>query len=568
MLFQTIIIMGMLFILVLNQAGGSQSTSNSDSLELHTQDQKYTFHTNGLICGNQNMENYVINQKIEDFELKVPDREMASVKMNISIDVFDSKDNLTGQYNLKEIELVTNKGLPIEKRILLNLECAGKSNTSQFLIREDIAIKNDSILFSEPTISTYDNPEFKDPNMKAEPVFQGLDFPTSIAILSPDEILVTEKDKGTVQRIVNGKISDKPLIDLDVSGFAEEGLVGIAIANSTESKNPYVFLYFTASKGGDTMDSSKSLGNRLVRYELVDNQLVNPKLILELPSSYRGIHNGGKLTVGPDNNLYVTVGDIGRGHWNVLPDGQTQNNNDGDLPDGTGGILRFTLSGDPVSPSILGIEYPLNLYYAYGIRNSFGIDFDPLSGNLWDTENGDKNGDEINLVKPGFNSGWSVVEGMSNLQQEFNVDKLVNFNGKGNYSEPEFGWYVENSTTAVAPTAVKFLDSERFGEEYENDMLVANFDHGHLYRFNLTENRTSLVLEGILSDKLSDGKDDNLTSIVAKFPGGITDVQVGPDGYIYLVSLSALQGDCDREKAGCTISGGMKGAIFRVVPVD
>ena len=197
MLFQTIIILGMLFILVLNQAGGSQSTSNSDSLELHTQDQKYTFHANGLICGNQNMENYVINQKIEDFELKVPDREMASVKMNISIDVFDSKDNLTGQYNLKEIELVTNKGLPIEKRMLLNLECAGKSNTGQFLIREDIAIKNDSILFSEPTISTYDNPEFKDPNMKAELVFQGLDFPTSIAILSPDEILVTEKDKGT-----------------------------------------------------------------------------------------------------------------------------------------------------------------------------------------------------------------------------------------------------------------------------------------------------------------------------------------------------------------------------------
>jgi glucose/arabinose dehydrogenase len=389
-----------------------------------------------------------------------------------------------------------------------------------------------------------------------------------MAILSPDDILVTEKDKGTVQRIINGKISDNPLIDLNVSGFAEEGLVGIAIANSTESNNPYVFLYFTASNGTDTMDSNMSLGNRLVRYDLVDNELVNPKLILEVPTSYRGIHNGGKLTVGPDNNLYVTVGDIGRGHWNALPDGQTQNNKDGGLPDGTGGILRFTLNGDTVAPSILGTEYPLNLYYAYGIRNSFGIGFDPLTGNLWDTENGDENGDEINLVQPGFNSGWDVIEGMSYLQQEFNVDELLDFDGKGKYSDPEFGWYVENSTTAVAPTAVEFLKSEKFGDEYENDVLVANFDHGHLYRFDLNKDRTSLSLSGILSDKLSDGNDDNLDNIVAKFPGGITDVQIGPDGYIYLISLSARQGDCDREMAGCGISGGMKGAIFRIVPVN
>ena len=50
-------------------------------------------------------------------------------------------------------------------------------------------------------------------------------------------------------------------------------------------------------------------------------------------------------------------------------------------------------------------------YYAYGIRNSFGMDFDPVTGNLWDTENGPSYGDEINLVEPGFNSGWQVVQG-------------------------------------------------------------------------------------------------------------------------------------------------------------
>lgn len=61
---------------------------------------------------------------------------------------------------------------------------------------------------------------------------------------------------------------------------------------------------------------------------------------------------------------------------------------------------------------IIGNDYPQNLYYAYGIRNGFGIDWDPVIGNLWDTENGPWYGDEINLVLPGFNSGWSKDQGI------------------------------------------------------------------------------------------------------------------------------------------------------------
>ena len=83
-----------------------------------------------------------------------------------------------------------------------------------------------------------------------------------------------------------------------------------------------------------------------------------------------------------------------------------------DNPDGRSGILRITQDGKAVGDGILGLIDPLNIYYAYGIRNSFGIDFDPVTGNLWDTENGPEYGDEINLVKPGFNSGWMVVQGI------------------------------------------------------------------------------------------------------------------------------------------------------------
>jgi hypothetical protein len=54
----------------------------------------------------------------------------------------------------------------------------------------------------------------------------------------------------------------------------------------------------------------------------------------------------------------------------------------------------------------------MNLYYTYGIKNNFGIDFDPNTGNLWDAENGPEYGDGLNLVKPGFNSGWITVQGI------------------------------------------------------------------------------------------------------------------------------------------------------------
>ena len=101
-----------------------------------------------------------------------------------------------------------------------------------------------------------------------------------------------------------------------------------------------------------------------------------------------------RFRIGPDNNVYYIVGEVG-GHRT-----QAQNIEDGPAPNGLGGVLRITQDGDVVDPAnpIFGDESPLNLYYAMGIRNSFGMDFDPVTGNLWDTENGPTAGDEINLL--------------------------------------------------------------------------------------------------------------------------------------------------------------------------
>jgi tripartite motif-containing protein 71 len=374
-----------------------------------------------------------------------------------------------------------------------------------------------------------------DPRLKVETVVdQGLGAPTTMTFLGPDDILVVEKDKGTVRRVVNGALLKEPLLDVNVEDKLKGCLCGIATAtvennNSTgENSSPltYVFLYFTVSQSEDPAYAS---GNYLIRYEFRDDKLVNPKTLFYLSGSFGERHNGGQIYVGPDGYLYIPGGD---GDGNNT---KARNVKDGPDMDGTSGMLRMTLDGKPVRNSsiIFGDSYPHNLYFAYGIRNSYGIDFDPVTGKLWDTENGPEYGDEINLVEQGFNSGWKRVHGLASLKEGFNAADLETFGGKGKYSDPEFVWQ-----QPAGPTALKFLDSDKLGKQYENDLFVADFNYGNIYHFNLDKNRTGLALEGPLADRVANSPEEAKAVVFAEGIGGITDMEVGPDGLLYVLSLA------------------------------
>jgi aldose sugar dehydrogenase len=393
-----------------------------------------------------------------------------------------------------------------------------------------------------------DLPIINDPNLKVELIVQGLDLPTTMAFLGPNDILVLEKDKGTVQRIVNGKILPEPLLDVNVATSVERCMCGIAVSQS-DTGITYVFLYFTEAELADSEDLSEKkdpLGNRLYRYELVNNKLINPVLLLDLPAIPGPRHNGGAIMIGPDNNLYVPIGDVDGSYTGGPGETKAQNYVDGVEPDGRSGILRITQDGRPVGIGILGNTHPLNLYYAYGIRNSFGFDFDPITGNIWDTENGPGNSDEINLVEPGFNSGWQEIQGMaSNTGDDDGFDleeDIVDFEGKGKYSDPELVWM-----DTEGPTAAKFLNSDKLGIQYVNDMFVGDVHNGWIYHFDLNEYRTDLILEGPLADKIANTPEEMQETIFGEGFGGITDLEVGPDGYLYVVSIG-------------------QGAIYRIVP--
>jgi aldose sugar dehydrogenase len=384
------------------------------------------------------------------------------------------------------------------------------------------------------------SPVLNDPDLKVENVVSGIEFPTGMAFLGLNDILVIEKDTGKVKRVIDGELLNESLLDVNVANDVERGLLGIAVSKYLPDNKTYVFLLYTESEGKN--DDGDPVGNRLYRYELVDNKLINPKLLLDLPYLPGPAHNGGTVKIGPDNIVYITIGELietkyNGNDYNTL----AQNYPNGKQPDGRGGILRVTQDGQIINgKGILGDNHPLNIYYAYGIRNSFGIDFDPVTGNLWETENGGH--DEINLVEPGFNSGWPEVSGMSFLNDDFDEEDLVDFGGRGKYSDPEL-----DLGSHVAPTGITFIHSDSLGERYEDQMFVATTD-GRIFNFQLDEDRTGLVLTGSIEDKISDDMDDLDNVVFAELFELITDLEVGPDGYLY----------------GTTYNE--NGTVFRVLP--
>jgi glucose/arabinose dehydrogenase len=389
-----------------------------------------------------------------------------------------------------------------------------------------------------------DHPEVSDSSLKVEEVAEGLQVPTTMAFLGPDDFLILEKDKGTVMRVNRGIVTDMPLLDVNVANSIERGMCGIAVSKNDFSTN--VYLYFTEIDGNDGSDRTGKapVGNRLYKYELVDNRLVNPVLLLDLPADPGPRHNGGAIQIGPDNNIYVPVGDIDGSFKADFEATQAQNFDDGIVADGRSGILRITQGGKPVGEGILGDSMPLRLYYAYGIRNSFGLDFDPITGFLWDTENGPADGDEINLVNPGFNSGWQQMYGFSASQKKSNIDDLITFDGNGRYNDPKLVW-----TRSSGLTSIVFLDSDKLGPQYENDMFVGDVHNGRIYHFELNEARNDLALPPALADRyirnpITSGTEEIIFG--AGF-GGITDLTVGPDGYLYVVSIG-------------------QGKVFRILP--
>jgi glucose/arabinose dehydrogenase len=449
-------------------------------------------------------------------------------------------------------------------------------------------------------------PSVVDPNLAVRTSASGLVTPISIAFLGPNDMFVLEKDTGKVQRVVNGQVQST-VLDLAVNRASERGLLGIAL-HPQFFVNGKLYLYWTeSSTGADSgnLADVPLLGNRVDRFAWNGSTLTFEANVVKLRAfqadegqPLRGNHNGGVLRFGPDGKLYVVIGDNGRrGQLQNLVDGpfgpgMPDDQFGGPEPDNahlTGVILRLnddgtapadnpffaagtTMSGE-VGPNVQKI-------FAYGLRNSFGMAFDPASGALWEQENGDDSFSELNRADSGFNSGWVQIMGPPERIQQFKaiettvtpdppdpfastyfglqqirwpptniadtpeeaLSRLFMLPG-AHYSAPELSWKFE-----VAPAGIGFLSSRALGSQYENDLFMGAartfLEGGHLFRFNLTGNRKKVAVDDPrLDDRVADNVHkweitESESLLFGRNFGIGTDVQTGPNGNLYVVSLT------------------------------
>ena len=380
-------------------------------------------------------------------------------------------------------------------------------------------------------------PELNGQALRIELVIEeGLLFPTSMVFVDNDTLLVTQKDDGNVISIINGTVKSQPVISVEVETRATRGLLGITAVEkpsiSSSDHTKLVFLYYTELYGQD------QVRNRVYRYEWdQENQmLVNGTMILDLPAEPGPGHNGGKIEANRNGVIYAVIGDLFR-------EGQLQNVPEGPASEDSSVIIRITEDGSAIADNSFfnSSNEWMQKYYAYGIRNSFGLAIDPISGLLWDTENGDESYDEINIVYPGFNSGWNKIMGPishSDIEQSDLEEELVVFEGS-KYADPVFSW-----EESIGVTDLEFLNSTAFGPEYAYNLFVGDINNGNLYYFELNDNRTGIIfdandLEEDLADQVADD-DDELSQIVfgSGFEGGITDIETGPDGFLYVLTFN------------------------------
>jgi aldose sugar dehydrogenase len=449
-------------------------------------------------------------------------------------------------------------------------------------------------------------PSVVDPNLAVRTAASGLDQPISMAFLGPNDMLVLEKATGKVQHVVNGVVQST-VLDLPVNSASERGLLGIALHPHFFTTGR-VYLYWTESLSGTDSDDLADvplLGNRVDRFIWNGSTLTLDKNIVKLRAfqadagqPLRGNHDGGVIRFGPDEKLYIVIGDNGRrGQLQNLVNGPFGPGIDDDQfggpePDDahlTGVILR--LNDDGTTPSSnpffgagasIGGQVGANIQkiFAYGLRNSFGMAFDPASGALWEQENGDDSFSEVNRADPGFNSGWVQIMGPPERVAQFKtiettvtpsppdpfaatyfglqqirwlptniadspaeaLSRLFMLPG-AHYSAPELSWKFE-----VAPAGIGFLHSSALGPQYQNDLFVGGarpfLEGGHLFRLNLTGNRQKI---GVDDPRLADRVADNIhkweiteseSLLFGRNFGVGTDVQTGPNGNLYVVSLS------------------------------
>lgn len=302
-----------------------------------------------------------------------------------------------------------------------------------------------------------------------------LDVPWEMDIAPDGRIFFTERS-GLLRVIEDGQLNPEPVITLDSPFISdgEGGLLGLAL-DPDFSANHYLYLYHT-------YEEDDEVKNRVLRLiESSNKAQVDKVLIDDLPGSSN--HNGGRIKVGPDGYLYITSGDR---YEPTLAQ---------DLGSTGGKILRISLDGTIPSDN----PFPNSPVYSWGHRNPQGLAWHPATGELYSTEHGQSAHDEINLIKPGGNYGWPLIEGDESVEDK---------------DTPLLAPLLHSGSNTWAPSGITFVTDG----PWEGDLLVAALRGQQLIHVSLEDTASSVQ------------------SVFYEEFGRLRNIYNGADGTLYLMT--------------------------------
>ena len=310
---------------------------------------------------------------------------------------------------------------------------------------------------------------------QVEVVLRNLDIPWSLAFAPDGRLFFTERP-GRIMVFEQGK-APSLVATVEVARQSEAGLLGLTLSPNF-SQDHYLYVHYTYRDG-------TALKNRVVRFIEQGGKAINPVVLLEnIPGS--GIHDGGRLRFGPDGTLYITAGDSSNSELAQDPRSLA------------GKILRINPDGSIPADN----PFPGSPVYSFGHRNPQGLDWHPVTGQLYEVEHGPTAHDELNLIIRGSNYGWPRVVGSGNNPQFINP-------------------LLESGTGTWAPSGATFYRGSRL-VGWQNSFFFAALRGEALHRvtFKGQELKEIDVHQVLLGGTL----------------GRLRDVAEGPDGFLYIAT--------------------------------
>ena len=365
-----------------------------------------------------------------------------------------------------------------------------------------------------------------------EIVLDDLQSPWGMAFISAREILITEKEGGLVRADLQsgdrvkvaglpGDIADNIRAEVP---FDNGGLFDVAL-DPNFGTEPWVYLSYSAQ-------SADSLTTKVVRARLMGDTLTDLETLLVAEPFTKGefFHYGGGLAFGADGNLYITVGERIYNERDNPPVPIAQ-----DVTDRRGKIYRINADGSiPDDNPDFGDGAVAGLF-ALGIRAAQGVTLHPETGELWFSEHGSRQGDEINRLVAGGNYGWPIVTAGGYRNDDFVPPEP----GDTEFETPVWSWL-----QTVAPTGLVFYTGDEF-PDWEGDLFVSGLSRGSFWRLNFEDGRIDSVEELFVDDRVRS-----------------RDVAVSPDGALYILTDTLLRSTTD---GGLEYTGTPSGQLFRIV---